>query len=94
MLQWRKPGSESEIVWNDRQRTDAQRVPRDGCENERTANAARPIYALSPDGKISRSPPFLTYPTGLRPGYGYSVCPTRPSKGPPRIPGGVENGHE
>ncbi len=72
MLQWR-PGSQSEIVWNDRQgdhyvchildvKTGAKRT------------VGHPIYALSPDGRWAVAPDFRRVAV-MRPGYGYAGLP-------------------
>ncbi len=72
MLQWR-PGSEREIVWNDRDgdryvcrildvKTGRQRV------------IDRPIYALSPDGRTAVGLDFARV-NDVRPGYGYAGIP-------------------
>jgi len=72
MLQW-IPGSDSEIIWNDREggrfisrildvRTKAARV------------LPRPIYALSPDGRWGVTTDFRRL-NDTRPGYGYAGVP-------------------
>ena len=68
MLQWRGPTSE-EVLWNDRQ------GDRFVCHvlNIRTGRRrtlARPIYTISPDGKVGLSLDFARL-DNLRPGYGY-----------------------
>jgi len=72
MLQWR-PGSTSEILWNDRQ--DGQFV----CHvldvktgNKRTIE--HPVYAVSPDGRTAVAPDFRRI-NDMRPGYGYVGLP-------------------
>jgi hypothetical protein len=69
MLQWR-PGSESEVVWNDRQ------GDRFVCHvlNVKTGEKRtlpRPVYALSPDGRWAVTTDFARLQT-MRPGYGYA----------------------
>jgi hypothetical protein len=72
MLQWR-PGSESEILWNDR---------RDGrfvCHilNVHTGGKRTlpyPIYSVSPDGRTAVAPDFRRV-QDMRPGYGYPGLP-------------------
>lgn len=68
MLQWR-PGSESEVVWNDRR--DGRFVCHvlDVKTNERRT-LPKPIYCLSPDGKWGLGADFARI-QDLRPGYGY-----------------------
>ena len=68
MLQWR-PGSESEIVWNDRQGD--QHVCRVlDIKTREMRTLPRPIYALSPDGKFAVTADFSRIQR-MRPGYGY-----------------------
>lgn len=69
MLQW-LPGSETEIIWNDRQ------GERFVCHmldvktrNKRTLPA--PIYGLSPDRRYAVFPDFRRL-NDMRPGYGYA----------------------
>ena len=69
MLQW-IPGSDSEIVYNDRDGSGfrAQIV---NVETGAARSIPHPVYALSPDGKTAVSLDFAR--TGrLRPGYGYA----------------------
>jgi hypothetical protein len=68
MLQWR-PGSESEVMWNDRQ--DGRFV----CHlldvrTRKQRTLPMPIYAVSPDGRWAVSADFARIQT-MRPGYGY-----------------------
>ena len=72
MLQWR-PGSASEILWNDRQ--DGRFV----CHildvttrSKRTVG--HPVYAVSPDGRTAVAPDFRRI-NDMRPGYGYCGLP-------------------
>jgi len=69
MLQWR-PGTASEIVWNDRE------GDRFVChvldvETKRRRTLPMPIYALSPDGKCAVTADFARI-QNMRPGYGYA----------------------
>ncbi len=68
MLQWR-PGSKTEVVWNDRQ--DDMHVCRvlDTATGE-LRTLPRPIYSLSPDGKFAITADFSRIQR-MRPGYGY-----------------------
>lgn len=77
MLQWR-PGSDSEVVWNDR---DGDRYV---CrvmdvKTRMMRTLPRPIYTLSPDGKWAITADFARIQR-MRPGYGYvglsGACPT------------------
>ena len=72
MLQWR-PGSKTEILFNDRQsgryvchvldvKTQAKRT------------IPHPIYAVSPDGRTAVAPDFRRV-NDMRPGYGYAGLP-------------------
>ncbi len=68
MLQWR-PNSESEVVWNDRQGD--QHVCRVmDVKTRELRTLARPIYALSGDGKWAIAADFSRIQR-MRPGYGY-----------------------
>ncbi|MEZ6088625.1 MAG: hypothetical protein R3C05_11475 [Pirellulaceae bacterium] len=68
MLQWR-PGSESEVVWNDRQGD--QHVCRVlDVKTGQMRTLPRPIYALSPDGTFAVTADFSRIQR-MRPGYGY-----------------------
>jgi hypothetical protein len=72
MLQWR-PGSASQVVWNDRQ--DDQFV----ChildiKTGQKRTVAAPIYTISPDGKHAVAPDFRRL-NDMRPGYGYCGIP-------------------
>jgi hypothetical protein len=69
MLQW-LPGSDSEIIWNDRE--DDHYV----CHvlNVKTRvkrTVPHPIYTISPDGRWAVSPDFRRI-NEVRPGYGYA----------------------
>ena len=68
MLQWR-PGSDTEIVWNDRE------GDRFVChildvETGKRRTLPQPIYTLSPDGRTAMGTDFRRI-QDLRPGYGY-----------------------
>jgi hypothetical protein len=72
MLQWR-PGSKSEVLWNDRV------GDRFVCHlldvharKKRTID--HPVYAVSPDGRWAVSPDFRRV-NDMRPGYGYAGLP-------------------
>ena len=72
MLQWR-PGSNTEVLWNDRQRG------RYVChildvKTGRRRTLPHPVYAVSPDGRWAVSPDFRRV-NDMRPGYGYTGLP-------------------
>ncbi|HUT33649.1 MAG TPA: LamG-like jellyroll fold domain-containing protein [Planctomycetota bacterium] len=72
MLQWR-PGSKSEILWNDRE------GDRFVCHildvfTRKRRTIPHPVYGLSPDGRISVAPDFQRL-HDTRPGYGYAGPP-------------------
>jgi len=72
MLQWR-PGSKSEVLWNDR--LDDRFV----CHildvfSGRKRTIPHPIYTLSPDGRWGFAPDFARLDR-CRPGYGYAGLP-------------------
>ncbi len=72
MLQWR-PGSKSEILWNDRQGDHfVCHILNVFTRNKRTI--PYPIYTVSPDGKIAVTPDFRRI-QDMRPGYGYPGLP-------------------
>jgi len=72
MLQW-IPGSESEILWNDRE--DNHFVCRIlDVRSGKLRTIPHPVYALSPDGKIAVSLDFSRL-NDTRPGYGYVGIP-------------------
>ncbi len=85
MLQWR-PGSQTEILWNDRQRD------RYVCHLLDTASMQRrtidyPIYAVSPDGDWALSTDFRRL-QDMRPGYGYpGIADPRHDQGAPHDTG-------
>lgn len=69
MLQWR-PGSKSEVIWNDREGDKFVAHIMDVFTREvRTIDY--PIYALSPDGKTAVTADFRRI-QDTRPGYGYA----------------------
>ena len=72
MLQWR-PGSETEVLWNDRE--DDQFVCRVlDVESGKRRTLPRAVYTLSPDGKTAVSADFRRI-EHMRPGYGYAGIP-------------------
>ncbi len=72
MLQWR-PGSKSEIVWNDREGDRLVCHVLDVFTRKRRT-IPHPVYGLSPDGRISVAPDFRRL-HDTRPGYGYAGPP-------------------
>jgi len=69
MLQW-IPGSDRDIIWNDRQ--DGQFVSHIlDVKSGRRRTIGSPVYALSPDGKTAITPDFRRI-QDMRPGYGYA----------------------
>jgi len=81
MLQWR-PGSKSEVVWNDKEK-DRFVCRIKNVESGETRTIPHPIYALSPDGKWGVTADFSRI-QNLRPGYGYRGVddPHRTDKNP------------
>jgi hypothetical protein len=72
MLQW-IPGSESEVLWNDRE--DDRFVCRIlDVKSAKLRTIPNPIYALCPDGKTAVSCDFSRL-NDTRPGYGYVGVP-------------------
>ena len=72
MLQWR-PGSESEILWNDRE------ADRFVCHIRDTRTGSKrtlptPVYTISPNGRTAVTPDFRRV-NDMRPGYGYPGLP-------------------
>ncbi len=68
MLQWR-PGSRSEVVWNDRE--GGRHVCRIlNVESRESRTLPLPVYALSPDGRWAITADFSRIQR-MRPGYGY-----------------------
>jgi hypothetical protein len=72
MLQW-LPGSNSEVIWNDREGDRYVTHILDVHTRKRRTLPA-PVYAISPDGKWAVSPDFRRL-QHLRPGYGYAGIP-------------------
>lgn len=69
MLQWR-PGSETEVLWNDRE--SGQYVCRIlDTKTRKLRTVPHPIYAVSPDGKWAVASDFRRV-GDTRPGYGYN----------------------
>lgn len=72
MLQWR-PGTQSEVIWNDRQGDKyVSHVLDVKTGQKRTINT--PVYTLSPDGSFAMTADFSRIQS-LRPGYGYVGIP-------------------
>ena len=72
MLQWR-PGSETEVMWNDRQ------GDRFVCHildlrTGRRRTLPHPFYTVHPDGRTAAAPDFRRI-NDTRPGYGYAGLP-------------------
>ena len=72
MLQWR-PGSASQVLWNDRQ-GDAFVCHVLDVRSGHHRLLPFPIYAVSPDGRSAVTPDFRRL-HDTRPGYGYSGVP-------------------
>jgi hypothetical protein len=72
MLQWR-PGSQSEVIWNDRQ-GDAYVCRLLDVKTGKRRTLPHPIYALSPDGRWAVATDFRRL-GDMRPGYGYNGIP-------------------
>jgi hypothetical protein len=68
MLQW-LPGSESEVIYNDRDGDHYVSVIKNVFSGE-SRTIPHPVYTVSPDGKIGMSVPFARIDE-TRPGYGY-----------------------
>jgi len=76
MLQWR-PGSKSEVLWNNR--VDTSDGGRFVChildiDTQQRRTIPHPIYTVSPDGRWAVSPDFRRV-NDMRPGYGYAGLP-------------------
>jgi hypothetical protein len=72
MLQWR-PGSEREVLWNDREGDHfVTRILDVGTGEMRTL--PHPFYTVSPDGRTAVAPDFRRI-NDMRPGYGYAGPP-------------------
>jgi len=72
MLQWR-PGSQSEILWNDRQGDRFVCHILDVRTREKRTLPS-PFYTISADGRIAVAPDFRRV-NDMRPGYGYAGLP-------------------
>jgi len=72
MLQWR-PGSKSEVLWNDRQGGRFVYHILDVTTGKRRT-IPYPIYTVSPDGRWAVAPDFRRV-NEMRPGYGYAGLP-------------------
>ena len=72
MLQW-LPGSQSEVIWNDREGDHFVSHILD-IKSRKRRTLPGPIYALSPDGNWSLAPDFRRL-HDMRPGYGYAGIP-------------------
>ncbi len=86
MLQWR-PGSESEILWNDRQ------GDRFVCHVLDVRSGVKrtlpyPIYSVSPDGRTAVAPDFRRI-QDMRPGYGYAGLPDPHANDPAPADSGI-----
>ena len=84
MLQWR-PGSATEVVWNDRE-GDRFVSRMFNIETGERRRLAHPVYALSPDGRYAVGTDFRRI-QAMRPGYGYAVSGGEP---PEKVPEEVE----
>jgi len=72
MLQWR-PGSETEVLWNDRQGDRfVCRILDTKTRRQRTI--PHPVYTVGPDGATAVAPDFARI-QDMRPGYGYPGLP-------------------
>ena len=72
MLQWR-PGTTSEVLWNDRQGDAFVCHVLDVATRERRT-LPMPVYTVSPDGRTGFCPHFGRV-NDMRPGYGYAGVP-------------------
>ena len=72
MLQWR-PGSATEVIWNDREGDHFVCHILD-IETRERRTLPHPIYTISPDGKTAVAPDFRRV-NHMRPGYGYTGLP-------------------
>jgi hypothetical protein len=72
MLQW-LPGSDSEIIWNDREGDHFVTHILD-VKSGTKRRLPNPIYNLSPDGQTAIAPDFRRL-NDCRPGYGYTGIP-------------------
>lgn len=74
MLQW-LPGSDREVMWNDRE-GDRFVCRVHDVKSGKTRTLGAPVYTLSPDGKTGLAPDFRRL-NDCRPGYGYAGLRTR-----------------
>lgn len=72
MLQWR-PGSKTEILWNDRQ-GDRYVCHILDVKTRVKRTVPHPVYCVSPDGRWGVAPDFRRINV-MRPGYGYAGLP-------------------
>ena len=72
MLQW-IPGSQSEVLWNDRE-GDSFVCHVVDVKTGQKRTLPHPIYTLSPDGRFAVAPDFRRL-NDCRPGYGYAGLP-------------------
>jgi len=72
MLQW-VPGSETEVIWNDREGDRFVSRVLD-VRTRRLRTLPGPVYAISPDGRWAVFPDFRRI-QDTRPGYGYAGLP-------------------
>jgi hypothetical protein len=72
MLQWR-PGSDSEVLWNDREAGHFVTRIYD-VETQTTRSLSAPIYHVAPDGKLALGLDFARI-QDMRAGYGYAGVP-------------------
>ena len=72
MLQWR-PGTDSEVLWNDREGDRFVCHILDVFRGERRT-VPHPVYSVSPDGRFAVSADFRRI-QDVRPGYGYAGLP-------------------
>jgi len=72
MLQWR-PGSRTEVIWNDRE-GDRYVCHILDVRTGRKRTVPFPIYSVSPDGRSAVAPDFSRV-NHMRPGYGYAGIP-------------------
>jgi hypothetical protein len=85
MLQWR-PGSASEILWNDRE-GDHYICRLLDVKSGLRRTVPYPVYSVSPDGRWAVAPDFRRLAV-VRPGYGYNGLPDRfDAEGAPRDSG-------
>ncbi len=86
MLQW-LPGSDSTVLWNDRE------ADRFVCrlldvDTGRRRTIGQPVYAVSPDGAWAVAPDFSRI-NDMRPGYGYAGIPDPRADSPAPAESGI-----